>query len=423
MIKNFIKLSKDTAFSGTLVVTAGMLLGSVFSYALQFTLSKKLTLADFGTFNALLSLNMLFGVVILVFSTALIKLTSELLAQDQLRKLTALFWKLTIFAFVIGSIVFGLFTLFKKGLAADLNISDPNLFIYFGLVLGMTLVTVIPAAYLQGLLRFKAFALYMFMLAFLRFLVPTVFVYLGYKLVAVFIGIFIAIIMSYIIALLLLKKNFMHTSNEPLTPYFKQLLLFSIPVFFINMGMNSLNNVDVILVKKFFSETESGLYAGIVTIGKILLFGAGTVSAVMFPQISTLFAKKENYLPKFKVFFVLQLLAVLGGVAFSFLFPQFLVLMFTKNFLPAVSYVPRFSVFVGLYVLLNFMVLFSLAINKTKVFAFLVPGVAAQFILILFFHSGLTQIININIGVTLLLLISVILYTVHNVGINNSSGV
>lgn len=421
LLTNFSRISKDPVLFGTFLVTLGMLIGSVFSYGLQFVLSKLLTLEEFGTFNSLLSISNILGVFILVFSTALIKLTSELKGLEQFGKLTTLFWKLTIFSLIFGLIIVVLCIVGQSELSKIFNISDQNLFVSFGLIMASSLVVAIPTAYLQGLLRFKAFAAFSVIFAFLRFIVPTIFVYKGLSLNGVFFGMFLSTVLSYGISLFLLKKNFKLGTPEDVSNYYRQLMLFSVPVFFVNIGMNLLNNLDVILVKRYFSEVDSGIYSGIVTIGKILLFGAGTVSAVMFPQISALYARKENYSSKLKMFLALQLLAVGGGVVFCFLFPHFLALMFSSNFLPAVPYIPTFSIFVAIYVLLNFSVLYLLAINRTKVFIFLIPGVLLQFLLLFFFHSSLQQVINVNIFVSAILLLSVILYTVNNVSIHNRS--
>ncbi|HSX39332.1 MAG TPA: oligosaccharide flippase family protein [Candidatus Saccharimonadales bacterium] len=421
-IKKF-SLFKDNIFSGTIFVSAAIFLSSIFSYFLQYILSKYLTLSDFGTFNALLSLNILIGVFILVFSTSLIKLVSELMAHEQFDKLSRLFWELTAMALLFGVGMSFLFYIFSSELSKIFNISDSVLFMYFGILLLFTLLTAIPGAYLQGLLKFTDFSIFMIVSSFLRFIIPTIFIFAGYKVRGIFLGISISLVLSYLFSLLLLKKDFKPFAQSSMRPYFKELLLFSIPVFFVNIALNMLNNVDIILVKKYFTETDSGLYAGIVTIGKILLFGAGTVSAVMFPQISVAFAKKENFIPKLKLFLIFQLAVTFIGLLFYLFFPEFFVLMFTKRFSPAVPYLFQFSIFMALYVLLNFMVLFLLAVNRTKVFIFLIPGVILQFILITYFHSSLNQVININIGVTTTLLIAVIIYTVFNVRISNNSSI
>jgi O-antigen/teichoic acid export membrane protein len=175
--------------------------------------------------------------------------------------------------------------------------------------------------------------------------------------------------------------------------------------------MMMLNNVDVIMVKRYFDDFTAGYYAGIVTIGKILLFGAGTVGIVMFPQISESFAKKENFMGKFNKLLIIQIILVVVGVAVFSLFSKPLVtLMFGPKFISAVPYVPAFSIFMGLYVLTNYFVTFFLAIEKTRVFLFQIPAVILQFCLLNIFNDSIDKVIGINILITSGLLLFLIIY-------------
>jgi len=83
---------KDVVFLGTLIVTIGSFAGAFFSYLLQFILARYLSVQDYGTFNALLSLFYIVGVPATVLSTSLIKLISRLKSADAFDKITQLFW-------------------------------------------------------------------------------------------------------------------------------------------------------------------------------------------------------------------------------------------------------------------------------------------------------------------------------------------
>src|SRR5207253_10548257 len=118
-------------------------------------------------------------------------------------------------------------SIFNQCFSHFFNISDPALFIYFGLLLFFTLVSTIPTTYLQGLLRFKAFSFLILIASFLRFALPTALIFAGYHVRGVFIGLIDTSVISYLISTLLLKKNFKAYVAEDLSPYYKQLLLFS----------------------------------------------------------------------------------------------------------------------------------------------------------------------------------------------------
>ena len=160
------------------------------------------------------------------------------------------------------------------------------------------------------------------------------------------------------------------------------------------------------------------------TVGKVLLFGAGTVSVVMFPQISELTAKNISYKSKFKQFLVIQVALILAGIAVFSVMPYFVTnALFGSKFILAAQYLPAFSVFVGLYVLINFMTLFMIAIDKHSIFIVQLPVILLQVILIYLFHTSLNQIILVNITVTALALLLIVLYYVRYVGFSNNSGI
>jgi O-antigen/teichoic acid export membrane protein len=417
MIKRLKSMSKNVAVTGTIIVTLGSFIASGFSYLLQFALGRLLTVPDYGTYNALLSVTNIAGVPAMVLITSLVKLTSELKAKDSFDKLTHIFWKFSAIMVALGFVVFALLSLLKEPLARYMNITESYLFMYLGLVIGISFLMSVPYAYLQGLLRFKAFAFSKMMGGFLRLVIPVSVVLLGYGLGGVFMGIAVAALITYTIGILLLKKNFRKYGNDDLSPYYRKVMTFGVSVLFVNLGLMLMNNLDLILVKKYFSEDIAGFYAGTVTVSKVLLFGAGTVAIVMFPQISELYAKGENYVKRLKIFFTLQLVLVTGGILFFTLFAELITrIMFGEKFMPSVEYIPLFTVFIGLYVLINFMILFFLAIGKTKVFLLQIPAVILQFILITLFHNNLYEVIKINIFVALLLLVGILFYYWKYVG-------
>jgi len=63
----------------------------------------------------------------------------------------------------------------------------------------------------------------------------------------------------------------------------------------------------------------------------------------------------------------------------------------------SVEYLPMFSLFIGLYIIINFLILFFLAVSRTSVFLLLLPGLGVQYLLISSNHGTLYDIINADI--------------------------
>lgn len=398
-------LSRDQVLAGTFIVTVGVFVGSIFSYLLQIGLGHLLSIEDFGTFNAFLSLSIIFGIPAGAVATSLVKKVSELLAQKDFFTLKRFFWSFTKLSLAFGAILSLLFILLNNQVSAYLNIGRTPVIFVFAVCLAFSFLNVAPSSYLQGLLRFKAFAFFSLISQFLRLIIPLGLVYAGFAVSGAYAGLAVVGVLSFLISTLLLKKNF----NQGISPsqnlvhlklpnLYKELLLFSIPVLFINSGISLLNNLDIIMVKHFLTPYNAGIYAGTVTMSKVFLFGASIVQVVMFPQISHLYASGLDFKGRFVKFLLLQLLLVSSGLVCFVFFPQVInSIMFGGKFSPSVAYLPLFSVFVALYILITFFSMFLLAINKTKAFLFIIPACALQYILINLFHNNIFSIIKVNI--------------------------
>ena len=418
MIRAFRQKVKDNKYlMGTVYIGAGSIFAAVFSYLLQFVFGRTLSVADFGTFNALISLSYLVGVPAGVFGVSLVKYVSELSSRQDSKKLTALYWKLLALSLMLGVVIFFVIFLLRHNISEQLKIYDTKVIIVYGVLMGLSFVGSIPSSYLQGLLRYRAFAFFNVLSSAYRFVFSALAVFLGFKLAGAFGGMFIAAVLSLVTAFFILKKNLTTFENISLLQDYKRLIAFSLPVMFVNFGLMLLNNIDLILVKKYFEPEMAGYYAGTVTLGKIFLFGAGAVSTVMFPTISSLAARGLNYGRAFFKFLSLQLLLVAGGlVAFS-VFPSFLTrLFFGVRFMNSVEYLPMFSLFIGLYIVINFLILFFLAVSRTSVFLLLLPGLVVQYFLITSNHATLYDIIRADIYAGI---ISLVLLTVFFIVGNN----
>lgn len=396
---------------GTVYVGVGMLIASFLAYVLQLLLGRLLTVEEFGEFSALLSLSY----VLLVPSTALgvsiVKIVSELKAKDRFDILTKMFWEISGYALVLGFIITSLVILLRYNISAYLNLSNVSLVIPYAIFLGISLIITAPRSFLQGLLLFKKFSIFSVISGGFRTVFPVLFVLLGFGVGGVFFGMTVGLVLAFFLGVLLVRSSFKKASSENLNKYYKKILTFSIPVIIIQICMSLLNNVDLVLVKHFFDSTSAGIYAGTATIAKVLLFGTGIVGTVMFPVISEAHAKGEAYFRKFKMFLILQIIVVSAGVAVFILFPDLITeIMFGPKFLPSVQYLAMFAVFIGLYSMINFLILFYLAIGKTKVFIFLVTAVILQFVLINLFNEDINTIIKINIAITLGVLLSIVGY-------------
>lgn len=411
-----LKKFEESNLYGTVVVGVGTLISAFFSYLVQFFLGRKLSISDYGSFNALISLSYLAGVPATVLGVSLVKIVSELFVKNDNHQLKYLFKELVAILLLTGFAFFITFFFFRFKISEVLKIYNINSIVLFSALLGLGFISLLIPCYLQGLQKFKKLAIFQIISSFARFTVPAFFVLLGFGLSGVFGGMFLASILSFFIGMAFLSFKVNGSKISRNTEYLKKLIAFSLPVLFVSFFLMSLNNIDIILVKSFFSPDTAGYYSGVVTLGKILLFGAGAVTIVMFPKITALYSRGTNYISELKKLLFLLTVLVLGGVACYFVFPALLThVFFGKGFEHSIQYLPLFSIFVGLYVFINFFVMFFLAVNKRSVSILLLPGVLLQYLLISVYHETIFQVIWINIFICIITLSLLVIYLYTNV--------
>ncbi|MBU0535004.1 oligosaccharide flippase family protein [Patescibacteria group bacterium] len=405
--------TKNSDIQQTIIVGAGTLIGAFFSYLLQFVLGRKLSVSDYGSFNVLLSLSSLVSVPISVFGISLIKIVSELYVRGEKGKMKKLFLKLSVASLLLGFVFTSVFFFLRFRISSGFKVESVPSITLFAVLLGLGFLSTLPPVYLQGLQKFKKYSAYQVLGSFNRFVIPTLLVFAGFGLVGVFGGMVGAALLTFVLSLLLIRGSFKVTGSESfnLNEYYKKLISFSLPVLFVNFFLIALNNMDLIMVKRFFSGLDAGYYAGTATLGKIFLFGSGAVSVIMFPKITGLYAKGEGYLKEFKKLTSLLIFIVIAGVICYHIFPQLLThLFFGKTFENSIQFLPLFSIFIGLYILISFFVMFFLAIDKKKVSLLLLPGVLLQYILLNIYHVSLFQVIWVNIIICIITLSLLIIY-------------
>ncbi|WP_461257612.1 oligosaccharide flippase family protein, partial [Treponema sp. R80B11-R83G3] len=64
--------------------------------------------------------------------------------------------------------------------------------------------------------------------------------------------------------------------------------------FLVNVGMTVFTNIDVIIVKHYFTDEATGFYSVASILGKMILYISGSIVLVMFPFITEASVKKGD---------------------------------------------------------------------------------------------------------------------------------
>ena len=180
------------------------------------------------------------------------------------------------------------------------------------------------------------------------------------------------------------------------------------------IGQALITNSDFILVKRFFSSEDAGLYAAVTVLGRIVYFGALPLTILLVPLIARRQALAQPTRP-------ILLLLVVGGIALCMLLiglaavfsGDVLRLLYGESYVPAANLLAPYALAASLYTLTNLVVTYQIALGSgAEVWIPVVAG-TAQIIAVTLFHNSLTQVITIQIVLMGLLFGTVMLRTLN----------
>jgi O-antigen/teichoic acid export membrane protein len=161
-----------------------------------------------------------------------------------------------------------------------------------------------------------------------------------------------------------------------------------------------LSNLDVVLVKLVLPARESGLYAALVTIEKIIIFLPGAIAVVMVPAAARARVSSGSAARVLRWAAMLVVATTLIAAIPSVLWPEYVLRnMFGAEYLPAnEGMLPIVLAGAGLS-LLYLLVVYTVAIQDHNWSVLLIGAVAVQITAILLMHDSVAQVATIQAGV------------------------
>lgn len=176
----------------------------------------------------------------------------------------------------------------------------------------------------------------------------------------------------------------------------RQLLL----ILFSTLGLTLLNNVDIVIAKKFLSSMDAGIYGSWSLFAKIIFYFLGPLISISF-----IFFSSEN--ARHKDTFHLSIVVLLIIALFSYFFysnfgPFAINIFFGNKFMGVLPYLKQASIAGSLYACIAFTNYYFVA-KKCKE-AFILPlFVPIYLVLLIFIDKSISSIISLNITFSLFL--------------------
>ncbi|HAJ56575.1 MAG TPA: hypothetical protein DCL35_02270 [Candidatus Omnitrophica bacterium] len=398
MKKFFGRIFGEVFFRHSAVIFASSIFTNIANLVFWLYMVRKLSPEDYGSFNSLISVMMLFSVPLGILQTVITRYVSKFMAhdrQDDVRSLVFYFSK-ALMAFVL--VVLAVLVLFGRQVSLFLQMQNAGLIYLIGFGLVFTSLSAIAMGSLYGLQKFNDIASNIVITGLTKLVAGFSLVALGFRVAGAILGFIASFAASFAFALAQLpswlKRPFPARSENLLDK--KDIFKYFIPAGLSMLSLFLLTNADIILVKHYFTPLEAGYYSVAQMVGKIVLFVPGAIGVVMFPKIVENHAKNMDTIAVLKR--CLSAVGVLCGIAtvLSLLFPETILKILTGHSHPqALSLVKFFALSMSFFALVNILALYHLSLHNMKYIILLCVVSLSQVAAICLFHSTLDQVLSI----------------------------
>jgi O-antigen/teichoic acid export membrane protein len=404
MKKTITLIATNPLFSGSLIMFLGGGLGNLVSYAYHLVLGRLIGPAQYGELTTILSF---LGIFLALFSSIVLVIMKFVAEQNRKQVASVYAWiNREVSMYLMGLCL--VIALLSPVLADIFQISISTMLIVPPIIF-FSVLALMYGALLQGVLRFGQSIAVNTISIVLRLVVGVFLLYAGFMVFGIVFGILIASFSSFLLARHFISK--LHLPHPSSGINRKEMLSYSFPVIITALSLGSIFSTDMLLVKHFFDAHSAGIYGSLSMLGKIIFYLTSPIVGVMFPIAVAKRAKGEKTLNTF-------LGSVIFASTFSFalitvyiLFPNLTIkLLYGSDYAEGSKFLLSFGVFSALYSLVAFTSNYLLSLGYTRTSIFAALAATGQITGILYFHSSISDVINVSIISTASLLLVFLLY-------------
>ena len=374
---------------------AGGVAGGILGYVFQIIMGRMLSVAEYGALSSIMAIYAIMSTPFQTIFMIVSRRVSVLKSQKNIDSIAKLFFVLN---YKVAGISFILILFFwflpfiKKYLLIE---NSSQFYLLIGILISTTFFS-INKAYLQGLQYFKWLSASGVLSNLFKTIIAIIFVYFGFgvsgALGGVFISTLITLVLTYFILHPTLNKN--STSSPSTTSFlFKSA---SLAVLFANIAFATMTQIDMVLVKYFFSEQDAGLYAAASILGKAAMYLPGGVTMALFPMVAENHAKgtsSSNLM--FQAVNITALLSLIGALFYYFFADYIILFLYGADYKDA-SIILKYFGFAILPMSLIMVAEYFLIAMGRVLFAYLfILFAPLQVIAIYFYHDTLLSVVKV----------------------------
>ena len=401
----FDKLFQDKFLRHNFIYFCGSMIVAVFNYLYYPVLSRMMDIGSFGEVQAFISLFLILSMVAGMFQTVVVNIAANAEEIKEKHDLILMLEKVVLYVVLLISL---LIIIFSPQLKSFLKFDSIYPFIALAILLLLDLFFTFRIAILQGLHKFKELSISNIYLSAGRLFFAILLVSIGWAVFGAVMAVVIAQIMALIYAYSKTKDHLasLTKARVKITNQVKKEIRYALLVFLATSCIAFLYTADVIVVKHYFSADQAGLYSGVSTIARIILFFTSSVGGVLLSHVKLDNSPKENSKILKKSIF---LVGGLGGVVLLtfFIFPDIIIkILIGQKYLSYSFLLPRLSIVLFMVSIISLIFNYYLALRKYFLSIISILGPLLIIILSYFWHKSPSQIVyNFLWGSAIMLLI------------------
>lgn len=407
------------SLTGPFLYWAASMIANVLNWLFNLQLGRTLSREEFGLISVFVAFQYLIAVPASALSTTVTRFTAYYIGKGEREKHFYFFRQYWWLSWMLGLLFLGGFLVTQSILANFFGISEQFLlFIFAGIFIPLFLVSfekgVLSGQLAFGFLGFLLIVESVTKLFFITFLKNLPISPLTLSILSLPISVFLVWFISLVITRsfhpMPVRKEIKKNTNLDDT------YRFLANSFFAGLGIVLIYNIDILLVKHFFSATEAGVYSTLSLLGKMLFFGAGSLIGLLVPLTARAQARNESGRKAFLILFSIVSFVGIGIWLTYLIVPEFIVkLLLTEKGLVVIPYLSKYSLGMLFLVLSYCFSSYSLARRNYLPSRLIILAAIIQAFLILFFHNSLDQVVNIVSTTLFGLLISVVVADLFNI--------
>lgn len=384
-------LGKLARASSWLVV--GGVAGGILGYLFQIIMGRMLSVSEYGIFSALMAMIVVIGAPMTTLSMIISRRVSTYRSEQDNGKLGYLFYWINRKLLLIAVVLIVLVVFNIKPLQNFLLIEKSAHLYLLLIILLIAFPQAVNNAYLQGLQYFKWLSVSGVLATLLKIIIAVILIYFGLGVAGALGGVifstFIILILTYVVLRPSLSKNNASISNTT-----HLLFKSAMPVLLANVAFAVMTQIDMVLVKYYFSEQEVGIYAAASILGKAVMYLPGGIAMALFPMVAENHASgKSSAHLMFQAVGVTALLSLTGALFYYFFADSIIVLLYGTDYKEAANVLKYFGFAILPMALVMVAEHFLIAMGRV-LFAYLFMVVAPlQLIAIYYYHDTLLDIV------------------------------